>query len=314
MIFDLFSKRQKDKERSGQTDIYQYDVAPKFLRVQIQQILVESIGPQYEIDPYDFNQLRHNPEAWNLIRKTLCRELGVHNLNDESLSCAQILQFVGTTDGNGFIDAIELCVRWIERIAKPMEKFQLRKLGIEIDPQEGIEEINYRFRQANLGYQFEDGEAFRVDSQFTHEEIVKPSLKILRGAGFEGPQAEFLEAHKKYRSGEHEQSVIEAGKAFESTLKVICDQNGWDYLTGARASDLLKVVRANGLWPNYLDGSFDQLVATLASGLPKIRNDTAAHGQGSKLRTTPAYVAHYALNLCAVKIVLLAQAHESRVS
>jgi hypothetical protein len=91
-------------------------------------------------------------------------------------------------------------------------------------------------------------------------------------------------------------------------MKAICDRKGWTYSKAARASDLLKVLRANHLWPDYLDGSFDQLVATLSSGLPQVRNDTGAHGQGTAKRETPEYVAAYALHLAASKIVLMTEA------
>jgi hypothetical protein len=64
----------------------------------------------------------------------------------------------------------------------------------------------------------------------------------------------------------------------------------------------------NGLLPDYLGQSFDQLIATLQSGLPKVRNEVAGHGQGATPRETPGYVAGYALHLAAVNIVLLVEA------
>lgn len=68
------------------------------------------------------------------------------------------------------------------------------------------------------------------------------------------------------------------------------------------------MVRQKGLWPDYLDTSFDQLVATLASGLPKVRNEQAAHGQGAKVRSVPDFVAAYALHLAGSKIRLISEA------
>ena len=62
--------------------------------------------------------------------------------------------------------------------------------------------------------------------------------------------------------------------------------------------------------PSYLDNSFDQLAATLKSGLPRVRAEEGAHGQGSVPRETPVYVAGYALNLAAANILFLAQAHK----
>ena len=119
-----------------------------------------------------------------------------------------------------------------------------------------------------------------------------------------------MKAHGHYRAGETKDAITDANNAFESTLKAICDQRGWQYSNGARASDLLKVVRENGLLPSYLDNSFDQLAATLKSGLPKVRGEEGAHGQGAIPRETPDYVASYALHLAAAKILFLAQAHE----
>jgi len=102
--------------------------------------------------------------------------------------------------------------------------------------------------------------------------------------------------------------VTDALNAFESTMKAVCDIKGWAYETGARATDLVKILRANALLPDYLDRSFDQLIATLSSGLPRVRNEEGAHGQGAKPRATPPYVAAYALHLAAAKIILLVEA------
>lgn len=71
---------------------------------------------------------------------------------------------------------------------------------------------------------------------------------------------------------------------------------------------MIKVVRKNGLLPDYLDGSFGQLIATLQSGLPKVRNEEGGHGQGATPKETPSYIAAYALHLAATKILLLVEA------
>ena len=63
--------------------------------------------------------------------------------------------------------------------------------------------------------------------------------------------------------------------------------------------------------PSYLDNSFDQLAATLKSGLPKVRGEESAHGQGATPRETPDYVAAYALHLAAAKILFLVETHDA---
>ena len=147
-----------------------------------------------------------------------------------------------------------------------------------------------------------------MDSQYVHAEVVKPALALLSGQDFEGPRQEFLAAHQHYRTGEHRQAVAMAANAVESTLKAIFDQKDWDYQKGARISDLVKVAKANALWPDYLDASFDQLVATLQSGLPKIRDNDASHGQGATPKNVPGYIAAYALHLAASNILFITEA------
>lgn len=120
-----------------------------------------------------------------------------------------------------------------------------------------------------------------------------------------------MQAFDHFKAGEHRDAITDANNAFESTLKAICKKRKWKFDSNARASDLLKVVRNNGLFPAYLDKSFDQLAATLKSGLPEIRNNEGAHGQGAELTETPEYVAAYAIHLAATNILFLAEAHKA---
>ena len=120
-----------------------------------------------------------------------------------------------------------------------------------------------------------------------------------------------MRAHQHYRASENKDAIIDANNAFESTMKTICNQRGWTFQPGDSATQLVKVLKSNGLLPDYLDKSFDQLAATLKSGLPQVRNEEAAHGQGSEERHTPDYVASYALHLAAAKILFLVEAHLS---
>jgi hypothetical protein len=309
LIFDLYSKRTKRQANSDPSDVYQYDSAPKALRVQVQQILVDAIGPQFSPGFYGTGGRReHNPDAWEFIHKALCREFGVHSLRGKQLALDNVVGFIDDADINGFLDTVEMCCTYIIKL-KMTSKHDRKNLGIKQEPDSAIDEINYRFREACLGYQIEEGEFIRVDSQFMHQEVVKPAIHILNEKDFNGPRSEFLAAHKCFRNGDYEQAIVLASNSFESTLKVVCDKHHWEYQRGARATDLLKVVRSNGLWPDYLDKSFEQLIATLSSGLPKVRNDAAAHGQGAEPRSTPPYVAAYALHLAAAKILLIAEAH-----
>ena len=306
MIYEAYSQRHRPVPDDG--DVYQHEEVPQKLRVQVQQILADSIGPHCRTDAYAMSAPDDNSETWEFIHKTLCRELGVHQLVHAATEGQEVIAFLATCTTSEFIDVVELCSRVLHRALRDWSDYDRKSHGIVEAPKDALTELNYRFRKSGLGFQFVDGQALRVDSEFMHEEVVKPALRILSAPEYEGARDEFLSAHRHYRNCDHEEAITEAAKAFESTMKAICDRKGWAYSKGARASDLLKVLRANHLWPDYLDASFDQLVATLSSGLPQVRNDSGAHGQGTAMRKTPQYVAAYALHLAASKIVLMAEA------
>jgi hypothetical protein len=67
-------------------------------------------------------------------------------------------------------------------------------------PNDAISELNFRLTEAGVGYQFEQGQVLRVDSQFVHVEAMKPALVLLSDSRFQGPHQEFLHAHELYRA------------------------------------------------------------------------------------------------------------------
>lgn len=275
----------------------------------MQQILKDALGPHYPRTGYSGDHyIKDNPDTWKFIAKALRKEFGVHRLARAETEGREVIGFLESADAAQFIDTVELCARVLERVASEWAGHQREQKGVEQKSEDAIEEINVRFRQAGVGYQFVEGIAIRLDSEYAHEEVVRPALSLLRDAQYAGPQEEFLRAHRHYRNGEYPQAITESAKAFESMLKVVCDAKGWSYDKGSRASDLLKRVRSEGLWPDYLDASFDQLLATLSSGLPRVRNEDGAHGQGGVPRSTPPYIAGYALHLAAAKILLIGEA------
>lgn len=314
-VRDLYSYRKRIA--SGKVpDVFVYDRLPDQLRAQIVHIWRDSIGRFVNrsdrilgISPPS------NNDGWIFIHNTFAREHGVLNLtNDPTIDqqCINFLQYETSVDS--VLDLIEVSFQYIECIPRIIGPDERKSVGIRVGATEAISELNERFRRAGVGYRFENGQILRVDSELIHSQVVRPALRYLHHPGFKGPRDEFMKAHAHYRAGEMKDAITDANNAFESTLKTICEQRGWICQPGARASDLLKVVRSKGLLPNYLDKSFDQLVATLKSGLPKLRNEEGAHGQGASPRKTPDYLAAYALHLAAANILLLIEAHETTKS
>ncbi len=307
-IFDLFSKRQADAAKSGATDVYQYDDIPANLRVQVKQLALEGIGQVgFRGDRIKGRRESHN-DIWTQIEQTFLREKGLDGIGQDKFAGSNVLAFMRDCPTVDWLDFLELIATGIKNTGDEDLRGNRNYWGVTTESKDTIEEINYRLRQAGVGYQLEGAKLIRVDSQFVHAEVVRPALALLSGHDFEGPREEFLAAHQHYREGKHREAVGMAANALESTYKAIFDKKGWPYKKGARISDLAKVARDNGLWPNYLDASFDQLIATLQSGLPKIRDNDSVHGQGAKSKDVPGYIAAYALHLAASKIVFITEA------
>ena len=284
-VFDIFSKRQK-RERGQVPDVYQYEDIPQPLRVQIVHILRDALWEEYDLDPYE------------IIHKVLCREYGVFRLGESYDSDYEAVFnfFLRTTEIEKAIDVIEVSLGHPE----------IRPSNIH----DAIAELNYRFQEHGVGYQYESGKIIRVDSQLIHSEVVQPAMRMLSDPIYEGANAEFLSAHEHYRERRYKECLNDCLKAFESCLKAICEKRGWDYKPTDNAKRLIDIVFAQGLIPNFMQSHFSALRNTLESGVPTVRNRLSGHGQGSQEVPVPESIAGYALHLTASNILLLARAND----
>lgn len=306
-ILDLFSRRKQEQERSGQPDVYQYTSIPDHVINQIVMILDDAIGRYWVYSGGYEDPPAHANDNWDFIIESLAREYGDPSLiqkNNRS-ACVHFLKMQPEIEKQ--LDLIELSFRLIDMHARKISDHTQRSRGATISADDAIYELNHRLRRGGVGYQFEGGVIIRLDSEYIHTEVVKKALSLLHTEQFSGVEEEFLSAHKHYRDGDYKDAIVDAGAAFESTLKTICDRQRWEYDSKARVSDLLKVVRNKGLFPNYLDNSFDQLLAILKTGLPEVRNNEGSHGQGSTPKQAPGHIAAYALHLAATNIVFLVE-------
>ncbi len=181
----------------------------------------------------------------------------------------------------------------------------------KLEPDKAITELNLRFKEHGVGYQYESGELLRIDSQYMHAEAVKPTLTVLRSKYYKGANEEFLKAHEHYRHGRHKECLVEALKAFESTMKAICEKRKWPYQQTDTAKILIDICLKNGLIPAYMQTQFSSLRSMLESGVPTIRNKLGGHGQGSQPVSVPEPLVRYALHLTATNILFLGDSEEA---
>lgn len=309
-IFNIFSKRQKQL-RGDVSDVYIYDTIPQSLRVQVIHIWQDAIG-----DPNEYHiSHRGTYRAYKFIVETLCREYGVFKLHgaekygERNYLSELVSFFLQEPETEKVLDAIELAFRYIDRLTRGYDHLQRQRASKIAD--EAIEELNTRFQEHAIGFQFTDGEIIRIDSKLIHLEVVKPALILLHNKEYAGAQAEFLKAHEHYRHGNTKESLTECLKALESTMKAICDKRKWQYESNATSSTLIQRCFDNGLIPTFWTQQFSALRSTLESGVPTARNKLGGHGQGSSIVSVPLHLVAYVLHMTASAIVFLVESERS---
>jgi hypothetical protein len=216
------------------------------------------------------------------------------------------------TSIENLLDLIELTFRYLDEIIPKLlqdPQYSGELKGIQ-PPEDAINELNDRFHEHTIGYQYNNGQIVRVDSGFIHAEVVVPALSLLSSQHFKGAEQEFRNAHEHYRKKEYKDAIVDALNAFESTMKIICDECGWSYDKGT-AKELIDVVLKNELVPKYLQNHLSGLNSVLVGGVATVRNKTSGHGQGTQLIIVPEYLAAYVLHLTASNIVLLVEAYKA---
>ena len=303
-IFDLFSKRQK-KLRGETPDVYVYDELPNPLRVQIVHIWENIFRDQGRpcIIRVSSTEIR---EAYEFIVNILYREYGVFSLTETRQHYRNknyveelVKFFLQEEDIEKALDPVELSFRIMAHVAVP---------NAAEAADNAIEELNARFKEHGVGYQFTNGEIIRVDSELIHSEVVQPALKLLNQEHYAGAQQEFLTAHEHYRRGNAREALNDCLNAFESVMKAICDKRGWSYANNATARPLIQVCFDNELIPSFWQSQYASLRSLLESGVPTGRNNLSGHGQGTTPVLVPDHLVAYMLHMTASAIVFLAEA------
>jgi len=304
VIHELYSTRKKRLESTG-NDVFQYEELPMNLRNQIVNIINltgERVGKMSKNISDDLS---------SSIVGILRHELGVTQLvksRHSMISTVELYLFVRIElDIDNVLDAIELTFTMLERY---FERRHLSELYMSF-LKEQIFELNYRFRECGVGYQYENHQIIRIDNTFIHSEAVKPALKLLSDPSYKAAEVEFLTAYGHFRERKNKDAILNAGKALESTMKVICDKQGWQYSKQDTAKRLIEICFKNELINPMMQSFWGGLQSILESGTPTIRNREAGHGGGSELKQVPDYIVSYVLHMTASSIVMLVNAEKA---
>ncbi len=321
--FVPYSRRQPPKPIEPGTvlaRLYIEPGPPREFRIQVLQNLDAVIGVRRGISWTRSNAYGETvtpSRVWERILAEVAHEYGFSPSVDSYNTAQDAFTdwFLREDQPNTYIlSAIELAFRIASQAAGAIASYQ-NEYHSSMTVEQAVADVNERFKQHYLDY-YLDPESLTIraiDSEFLHAEVITPALNLIRQSGFEGVESEFNRALEHHRHNRQEEAIADALKAFESTMKQICDERGWAYDSHkATAKTLISIMIDDELVPKWVLEQFTQLRLLLESGTPTVRNNTAGHGTGSMPRTVPPYVAAYALHTAGANIVFLIEAHKHK--
>jgi len=260
------------------------------LRNRLWQLLREyndSIGVQR--DPND-RWIDNSDIATELVPK-LHRAYGI-----ESLEISGSKEEKVTVDLQGFIAG-----------CAPEQVYDVVQLwydDLPRDRQRSLQqEINLVLEEESCPWCFCDRDFFQVDSKFLEERIQAQVHELLNAQGHYGAMQEFVEARNDFSAGDFKGTILNACKAYESTMKSILARD-----SGA-ADDLIRGLDKAGILddlPTKLRRPFQTKVLQT---VPFMRNELAGHGQGQAVLPVSRELAELCLHVSGSLILFCVRRH-----
>ena len=278
-VFDLLSQRIRNS--NGEPEVYIYDELPEGFRNQVYYIM------QDIVDLYnEYNYSHYITNLWNELHNMFAREKGLKRLGtyykemSKQYGKHNIGEYLDRASTIDILDLIDYVFNYFDKKVRNEKMIYDDTYTFQLDTNvdAAIKELNFRFN----------------DEEFS------------------GAEEEIKRAIEYRRESDNKNAILEAGKAFESTMKTICDKKGYKYdKTKDNAQKLIHILEANNFYPTYMTSHLTNLRTTLETGLPVVRNKNAGHGQGNSILNVSDEFAEYALNLAATNIVLLIKVYRN---
>ncbi len=298
-IIDIYSKR---KHRRLDEINYCYDYLPDELRTQVLFVLDRLFKGNKDMsdgvvsilrEEYGLRQIAHG-----YSRRTY------QNVNSELEVFIELEE-----DVDKVIDAIELSFRIVENVLGDVFLYKVREP--EEYFKEAVSDLNYRFKEHSIGYQYDSGIIFRIDSEFMQSEVVEDVVNLLKDSQYSKVNEEFLIANKHFRSGDYKDAFTACQRSFESAMRIVCDKHGWEYnKSQATASKLITVCLKNDLVPAKFQDQFSSLANLLQSGIPTIRNNHGGHGNSNDEPPIPTPLVSFMMHITASTLLFIIESEK----
>ncbi len=156
-MFDLLSKRIKNA--SGEPEVYVYDDLPEAFRTQVYYIMKDIIEPYCSYGDSNLWDMVHNMFA----REKGLKKLGYYEVEGEAYGEYNIEEYLDHSSTTDILDFIDYVFNIFDRELR--NKKLEYKYGYDSNGKvdEAITELNFRFKQHGLGYEFVNGEIIRIE-------------------------------------------------------------------------------------------------------------------------------------------------------
>lgn len=263
---------RREAEANGEIpDVWTYDNLPKNVRVQIWQTFMDSYARRYAEEICKI--LRHELGVETLTYQTYWSFDGKWDYEDELRDCF----FADITNARLAFSIVEYISIFIKSLNTQ-------------DSKKEINEINYRLKEARIGYEFntDANMLIKKSDEAVYKLSIEPAFHLLSDLKFKESIDNFAKAFSDYQSGttkDLENAITNALKALESTIKNICKLKGYEFNEEKPLKDQVAVLKNKKFLPekysNYFDKITDLIIAVAAP-----RNKTAGHGQSDEAADT----------------------------
>lgn len=288
IIENLYSRKYK-KENGLFPDIFTYDPMPVKLKITLTNILKEVLP--------ECSQRLHK-DAFQIIHNLICEEHSYHYLENNWDDVENRVLAFFNTDKEILIDLDILNIALDIINATAYQDYDTQKYLLY------IQNINQRMLEHGFGYQYENKNIIRIDTKHTHSEIVKPALALLTDSRFKNANNEYRKAYDAFKNTDYETAISESNKAFESTMKIICDINNYEYNQNDTANKLINILAKNSFIEEFNTDMLNGLKMTLKN-IPTIRNKMGGHGSGIEDKVVSISYVNFALHSTATNILFL---------
>ena len=304
-IFDVFSRRNKKIEPYIKN-------APITFRTKV-LLYCQDL---FSNNKSSWGRGNYAGEFWNEIHQVFLYRHGKFRLSDGNPQTRKedVLSYLSTCKDDEFFDFIEYIFKVKCLFHIPIEEniivteinelFISENIGFElteISKEEVIEQVNaYPFfgkkqRVINI---IAYPQVIKKEDQVIHNTTILPTLNLLNEPEYKIANQEYLDALEDYRKGDYGDCLTKCNSAFESVMKIICNNRNWQYSQKDPASILLtKIVNKTGV-ETFFEAPLI-IIATLRNKLSK------SHGAGIIPKKVSKNYAQFALNSTATAILFL---------